>query len=104
MRKLAQFWWEDDYKALCRHPAYEGKRKEAFKTLYWRVVSSILRECPEFRPVCHLFARADVIALWQNTREVWLEVEGGISITPPTTGFAEPGEQISNQVVYDEEA
>lgn len=99
MLKLASVWDEQEYIRVWDECE---SSKKAFEQVYWASVRLILREFPPFREVPHLFARSDVVSLWRNTRQVWLELEGGYSITPPTRDNASACEEkISNEVVYD---
>lgn len=97
MYKLADEWDNDiyaEYLEQCKDDV-----KEAFKSAYWHTARSILSSYPEYRKVCHLFARADVITLWDRTRGVWLKARGGNSITPPALEETPRSELISEQEV-----
>lgn len=84
--KLADEWDSEIYDEYLDQL---GDPKEAFKSSYWHAVRAILRSAEEYRKVCHLFARADVITLWDRTRKVWLEVSEGNSITPSAQQFSQ---------------
>lgn len=85
MMKLAEFWETDIFEKMCE--VWEDDTDKALKQSYWYTVRLILEWAPEYRKVCHLFARSDVITLWQNTRMVWLKLaESEVnSITPSSS-------------------
>jgi len=85
MLKLADEWDPDVYAEYIEQ--YTDDLKEAFKQSYWHTARNILRKNPDYRKVCHIFARSDVITLWDRTRSVWLAVKDeGNSITPEAPG------------------
>lgn len=77
--------------------------KDALKYAYWEAVNDIFYKRPEFRRNCQLFARADTLTLWLNTRLTWIklkEEESGYSITPDSPkGYSGLPEIISNLLV-----
>lgn len=101
MLKMADEWDSDVYSEYLEE--FKDDVKEAFKSAYWHTVRSILRKYPDYRKVCNIFARADVVTLWDRTRTVWLAVATeSNSITLSASG----PEIISNEIVqnaHDEE-
>jgi len=82
MMKIAEYWESDTFEKFTT--VYEDDLDKAVRQCYWYTVRQLLEWSPEYRKVCHLFARSDVITLWQNTRIVWLKLaESEVnSITP----------------------
>lgn len=95
MLKLADEWDSDVYNEYIEQLGDDIK--EAFKSAYWHTARNILRKYPDYRKVCHIFARSDVITLWDRTRSVWLGLESesnSITLSPPGP------EIISEELVY----
>jgi len=94
--KLAEVWDADLYLKYV-----EEDPKDAFKSAYWSTVREILSDFPEYRKVCHIFARADVITLWDRTRGVWLNLsqEEANSITASPPDILPGSEVFSNDLV-----
>ena len=86
MMKLADEWDIDVFSEYLEE--YKDDVKEAFKSAYWHTVRSIFSSNPDYRKVCHIFARADVITLWDRTRGVWLKIQDEAN---SITASANPG-------------
>lgn len=74
MIKLANEW---DTKDVVKYMEENDKLdvREASKLAYWDCVNRILSDSPPFRACCQVFARADTLTLWLNTKATWLKVK-----------------------------
>lgn len=74
MIKLANEW---DTKDVIKYMEEDDKLdvRDASKLAYWDCVNRILSGSPQFRSCCQVFARADTLTLWLNTKATWLKVK-----------------------------
>lgn len=102
LEKLADVWDNEFY--IEQLEKYGSDIKEAFKQSYWHTVRVILSDDSDYRKVCHIFARADVITLWDRTRSVWLGLKSteGNSITPSASGSEKVSEPIVQECLLDD--
>lgn len=102
MKELANVWDNDKVMEYMEKDKTMDLR-DALKYTYWECVNDILYKRPEYRRNCQLFARADVLTLWLNTKSTWLrlkEEEEGYSITPDSTeGYSGLPKIISDIIV-----